>query len=234
MAFPIKHSLNVFDNGDLQVADAPVGRQLYQVKHDFEIPPKYIWRKDAEVNPLIDKHFTEMDEAWQRFFFDLHKSENHNNAFSEAEMVKKFTGSYKFDKAMTNQNGFEDPTDERANYIEGTNLSRPLPKVASIIMGGNILSGREDGEYLWVDYIDGNNSPPSILDVNRRKTPWLIQYGTIAYWTGKVGRFPDMVDEVRGIYYNTPYPVFAMKPVKISLLLLKKLPIGSLIPSPYV
>lgn len=219
--------------------------QLYFILHDDPT-----WRQDPEVHPLWDKHFVNLTEAWQRYCFELIKQENKGGVFTEQELKGIYNGMFDYHKAMSNHQGYNKEGDPRADFINGDDLNAGLPKIATLVMGGNVVAGREERAYdswipstlggqiwvggeawLWVDTMNGNDSPPSISKVNRQTHPELVQYGTIIKWDGKVIRFPDMVRVERNIYLETPYPIVALKPVKIELSKLLKLPIGSLIPN---
>ena len=135
---------------------------------------------------------------------------------------------------LSNYNGFGSPDDPRADYINGENLGYGLPKIASLITGGNILSGREESGDLVIDYLDGTKAPPSTDEINRTTAPWLIQYATVAKMNCQVIRFPYLSNAERNIYLDVPVPIIASQPIWFPLSKLVKLPLGSPIPSPYV
>ena len=217
-------TIETFSNGTIRLLTDP---QLYRVKHDFEIDG--VWRQAPETQPLQEKNFTQMSKGIQELCFRLLQEENQGR-FPDAELRSIYTGLYSYNKCFTNQKGYNKDTDPRRNYIEGEDLSAPLPQIESLVTGGNVIAGREDGAYLWVFTIDPNGD---LSLVSRARTPWLVQLATIAKMDGKVIRFPDMVDENRGIYLNTPVPIISSHPVKIELRKLVKLPPDT-ISSPYV
>lgn len=204
-------------------------RHLYQVKHDYQLP-KGVWRQFPEVFRLEPHHYTDLTEAWQLFCFDL-LIQSAGDIMTEMDIRRKFRAVYKYDLAMTNDNGFENGDDPRADFINRVDLKQELPKIATLVMGGTVLSGVIDGTDLIVDTLDGNRPPPS--GITRKTHPWLIQCGTNATLikmedgTFKVNKFTQLNGA------DVLYPIIARITVRFPLSGLVELPIGAEAPSPY-
>lgn len=193
--------------------------QLWQILHDAQLGEVRNVTDGGgapEVFPMMDKHFTKFTRAWQLFSYEL-----------MALPPKKWRSVFHWQRALANNNGFESPTDPRADYVNNMDLSSPDPKFASLLFGGNVVTGRVEAADLWVKTLDGRAPPPSVAWV-KEENPWLMQVCTnVQYGTGKVFNFPQ------GDGLPVIVPILASKPVKISLKNLKKLPLGSPIPSVY-
>lgn len=192
--------------------------QLWQVLHDAqmgEIRRPTEGKGAPEIFPLIDKHFTFFTKGWQEFSFELMGLPS-----------RRWRAVFTWQRVLTNENGFDKPGDPRADWINKLNLESPNPKYASLLFGGNVVTGRVDGDWLWVETLDGLNAPPSVAWVRER--PWLIQVCTnVQYDTGKVFNFPQ------GDGLPVIVPILASKPARFPLSGLKKLPLGSPIPKVY-
>jgi GH25 family lysozyme M1 (1,4-beta-N-acetylmuramidase) len=202
----------------LNVVPTPTTTQLWQLLHDVqlgEIRQPTEGNGAPEVFPMMDKHFTRFTREWQMFSYEL-----------MALPAKKWRAVFTWKRALANRNGFENPADPRADYVNKMDMSSDDPKFASLLFGGNVITGREDGEYLWVETLDGNLPPPSVAWAKER--PWLVQTCTnVTYSNGHVGNFPQ------GDGLPVVVPVLASKPVRITLKNLRKLPPGSPIPKVY-
>jgi len=189
---------------------------LYYVKHDYELGGVRASAPTPEVFRLEEWHFSEMIESWQWFCFTLLESN-----------VQAFNGVWNSYRAFSNDHG----VDLFRNYITGQRLDKPLPAMASLVCGGNVLAGREEGGYLIVETMDGNEPPPA--GVTRVTHPWLIQVATICTTTKlsdgtyKVTSFPQLDGR------DVLVPIVASRPVQIPLSNLVRLPQGSAMPSPY-
>lgn len=205
-------------------------RQLYRVKHDFELPdggrPHPNMPEVFRLEPHTSMKFT---EAWQRFCFKLVKDQRPD--LSDDALAQKFKTMY--DSAFMNDNRFRD---HRANFITGENLNNELPRVFDLVCGGNVLAGTEDGDDLIVETLNGREPPPS--DVSPDTHPWLFQKATIitstklqmidGMQTFKVIRFPELSPA------DSIVPIVSIGPVRYPLNKLVRLPLGSPIPSPYL
>lgn len=196
----------------------PAMPQLWQVLHDAqlgEVRQPTDGEGAPEVFPMMDKHFTRFTRAWQMLSYEL-----------MALPPKKWRAVFTWQRALTNNNGFESPNDPRADYVNRMDLTSPDPKVASLLFGGNVITGRVDGDHLWVETLNGNDPPPSVAWM--KEHPWLMQVCTnVQYESGKVFDFPQ------GDGLPVIVLILASKAVKFPLKNLKKLPLGSPIPRVY-
>lgn len=206
------------------------GRQLYRVKHDFELPDGIRQKApNPEVFRLEPHSGTPFTQEWQRFSFKWIKEQSPD--LSQSDLATKFI--HIFDAAFMNKNRFRDG---RANFITGENLDHELPRVFPLVCGGNVLAGTEDGDDLIVETMNGSEPPPS--NVSPDTHPWLFQKATIVtrikldivdgVQRFKVNRFPELSPA------DSIVPILSMTTVRYPLNKLVRLPLGSPIPSPYL
>jgi hypothetical protein len=143
--------------------------QLFRVLHDSELGD--LWRKqDPQVHPLLPNHFSFFGEGWQRLSKSL-------NPLVPAD---RWTNVYGDETWITNGQGFNNPNDSRNNYITGdTNSLWEDPRVELLTCGGNVLTGRVEGNVLVVDVLDWRDTPPDVLE------PWQLVYPTRCGLTGE-------------------------------------------------
>lgn len=206
-----------------QVVEPPVPVvQLWRVKHDRELGEVRnvtLSNGAPEVFRLEPFHFSKFTAGWQERSFEM------NNTNGLSMTPQKWTSLYSGKTVITNNQGFGQD-DDRRNYIEGTNLTAEHPKVASLLFGGNVITGRVDGVWLWVETLDASKPAPSLEYILARR--WLYSIGTNVRKDGRVGRLPQ------GEGRDVLLPIYASKPVKFPLSKLVKLPLGAVAPSPYV
>jgi hypothetical protein len=222
----LTHSLGVLSNGALQPRLEP--RQLYQVKHDYELHGDDFRARPAEVFRMEPQHYVKMSRALQEFWFSLIRGEMARVA-TEDQMKAAWRYLTDSHRAFTNGQG----PDILRDYITGERMDQPLPGISTLICGGNVLAGREDGDELVIETIDPTQPLP--FGITHNSHPWLVQWATVstkdklANGTYKVTRFA--VAKMMGC--ESPVPVIANREVRIKLAMLKKLSIGAPVPSPY-
>jgi hypothetical protein len=118
---------------------------------------------------------------------------------------------YRYDRAFTNFNGFDDPNNACADYVNRLDLGAPLPKLMkAIICSGSLYDGIVEGDklvmYPGVHAMDAA-TPVSVDELIRRR--W---YFLATSWTGKGGvHFPQGNGDVVPIPYiiraRTEYPL---------------------------
>ena len=157
----------------------PAKPQLWRVLHDVETPAGN-WRpKLPEVHSLFLNHFTPFTEGWQKLSY----------AMNPHLTKEKWTALYAYQRAFTNNNGFGNDSDPRANYIKGENLRYGDPKVEALVCGGAVLAGVAAGSNLIVETLNGRNSPPSLEWLMAR--PWLWFDAITVDGNGIPRRFPQ-------------------------------------------
>ena len=162
---------------------------LYFVNHDEEP------RKDSrpEVNRLGNYHYWKFNAAWQRYCFGLLAWSKHAEGTPEY-FIQAFNSLYAGNRAFTNFKG----VDEYANFITEERLDEELPEVATLVCGGSVLTGYEDGDNLVVETMNSEAFPPDIYDdANPQTKPWLFTCATIVTTTlvdgkPKVIPFPQL------------------------------------------
>lgn len=151
---------------------------IWRVLHDLELGE--LWRDNMpEVHPFMDSHFWEFGEAWQRFTF----------ALNPHLTPKKWTAVYGNRRFLTNNNGFYDDGDLRANYILGEDLNRPNPKCEALVCGGAVMAGTVSGSNFIPETLNGRDAPPSVewlLD-----HPWLYFHAVTVDSSGTPRMFPQ-------------------------------------------
>jgi hypothetical protein len=104
---------------------------------------------------------------------------------------KQWRSVYAYNRAFTNGNGFDEPGDPRADFVNRLDLQAPLPKLMkAIICSGSLYQGIVEGDklvmYPGVHAMDAEN-PVSLDDIIRNG--W---YFLAVSWTGKGGtHFPQ-------------------------------------------
>jgi len=100
---------------------------------------------------LKDNPDTIFDKQWQFFLYAINQGMPPN-----AIIALMGDG-----KALMNNTGIGDPNSPRANYISGTDLREPEPRLDKLrTFARNIHAGVEMGQDLLVKTFDGNNPPP--------------------------------------------------------------------------
>lgn len=216
-------SLHVAARVTLGVASEPVRRPpLWVVKSDKELGEiRNVTASNGapQIQRMEPYHMTRFTRGWQELSFEM----NNTNGLSMTS--QKWTSLYDWERVITNEQGMGKPGDPRVNYIEGTNIGAELPKVASLLFGGNVITGASDGAYLWVETLDASGPPPSLEYILARR--WLYSIGTNVSKNGSVGRLPQ------GSGRDVLLPIYASKPVKFPLSKLRRLRDDEPIPNPY-
>lgn len=199
------------------VNTAPIIPPLWKIKHDKELGEVRnvtLSNGAPEVHRLEPYHMTRFTAGWQWLSFEM----------NPGMTPQKWTSLYGGTRVITNEQGFGQE-DDRRNYIEGTNLTAEHPKVASLLFGGNVITGVVEGEWLWVDTLDASMPAPELSYILSKR--WLYSIGTNVSKNGSVGRLPQ------GSGRDVLIPIYASKPVRFPLSKLRKLRDDEEIPSPY-
>jgi len=132
----------------------------YSIEHGVGTP---------DVLPLLSMSM-EITREWQWYIRAM-------NPGMAPEQASALLGDQ---KAFTNNNGFGNPDEPRANWILGENLTAPLPKFPKVFTCGFAChTGREEGDELVVTTFNGNNPPPDINLINPGSHPWLFFHATV-------------------------------------------------------
>lgn len=199
-------------------------RVFGQVKHDREmgaVREEVILRGKTlpEVfQPLSDHNpFTPLTRSWQRLWKDI------NPQITNLEWRQLLF----WQRAFTNNNGFEKPGDPRRDYINNKNLTADLPKIECLLCGGALVSIVGEtvfrGEEVYeLEVMNGRFGAPPLQDV--LKMPWLFYEAVSVSVTGIVRSFS-----------LTPYPEYVPfvslgVPVYMPKKNIKLLPEGAEIP----
>lgn len=192
----------------LSVAKPP----MWRVLHDIELPGgvrDVVKQRNVplpEVQPLFPRGSYPLNEKWQRMFKDL----------NPALPPMKWRALLGWTVAFTNENGYDEPGDPRADYINGQGIDKPLPRLWSLLCGGATITGRVEGAWFYIDTLDGWADPPP--------AQWVLDHPE--YWfravsvnpKGEINNLPqgggDLVKRV---------PIVSRYPVKIEMSKLVKL-----------
>lgn len=210
--FPNNYLADYFDfNGQKYVVD----EDLYRVNHDSTL-----WRPNLpEVFPFEPNHFTRFTRGYQL----LEKSLN------TLMTGGKWRSLHADDTAFNNGQGYDKSGDPRCDWVNLRDLTRPEPRQEALVCGGAVLKKRFiDNEYLYPEYIDGNQPPPTLSWLLKR--PWLYFDAVTVDGTANgiaIRRFPQ--GDGRRVFVL----LLASKPIKIPLAQVTKLSRKIEIPSPY-
>lgn len=179
----------------------PSRPRLWRVKHDAELGA--LWRSRVpEVFRLSPGHSIPLNRAWQEFTFDLNQP---------GLTPSKWRVLYGYYTAFTNKGAGYDWNNNvppKQDWINMRDLmADDLPSFDQPrICGGAVVTGRVDGELLWLSYLDANLPPPRVEDVK----PWHKFCATTVTADG-IGRFPQ-----RG-GMDVWIPLIAREPVYLPL-----------------
>ena len=119
---------------------ATPARHFWRVKHDKELP-QGIWRAGLpSVHPILPNHHSPFQKWAQLVSFEL-------NPWLDEELWTKF---YHYRYAFTNDNGYGDDSDPRANFVTGEDTTAPLPRVEALVTGGSMIEGERLGDWVKV------------------------------------------------------------------------------------
>lgn len=134
---------------------------VWRVLHELELPPARRITPDnrPEVRAMFPNSMCAFPASWQRLSY---------NANLPWLSRTKWTVFYSNNLWITNDQGFNEPGDPRANYILNTNLDKELPRVENLTCGGNLVTGYVEGPNLVVSTLNVNDPLPSVT--------WLLQH----------------------------------------------------------
>jgi lysozyme len=189
--------------------------QLWRVKHDVEMGE--LWRTNLpEVFRLEPLHSIPLNREWQLF----------TKALNPTMEPKKWRALFAYSRAFTNNGaGYDRPGDSpKADFVNGRDIkSIRMPAFDQPrICGGALVTGRVEGNRLWLSYIDASKSPPDIADVRL----WQ-KFCALNVTANGISKFPQ------GGGADVWIPLIARIPVSISLSKLEKLDMSKPLPDPY-
>jgi hypothetical protein len=180
------HNLSVMSDGSVHVVGESVPR-LVRVLHELELPEarRITPSNRPEVRQMFPVHFVPFTRAWQMKSYEMNRP---------WLTPTKWTVVYANNLWITNDQGFNEPGDPRANYVTGTNLDQEDPRVECLTCGGNLLrvlgevraktnAGLE--ECYIIQTLDYRNPPPAILP------RWLTTIAVSMDSNGTPRRFPQ-------------------------------------------
>lgn len=191
------------------VNTAPVFPPSWLVTHDNPVRAIVLARGVPlpEINPLLPNGFFPLDEAWQWLWKDI------NPELSPRD----WRALLQYQRAFTNQNGFDKPGDPRRDYINGRDLEAvddqgnpAYPKMELLLCGGAVVTGRAEGEWLWVDVLDGNQPPPSAA--------WVLAHPEFSFRAVSInprGEINNLTQGGQGLAKRVP--IVSKYPVKFAL-----------------
>lgn len=224
-----------------------VTKYRYRVLQDFEIP---LYNRPAGVGnwPMVfrleEHHYTLLNSAWQRYWYGLNTS---TNPIKDRQAFLAYTET---SKAVTNGRGIMsinkttgEATQIGRDYIHGTGVGLPLPAIATLIFGRNVLCGEEtvlttrQGALLAgtrVLKVETMRVPDSRVTYDSH--PHLVHKANIITNASgpdgypKVNPFPER-GERQG--FSVYIPVVSSRQVYYPLDRLEKLPMSAPLPNPY-
>jgi len=191
-------------------------KQYWRVNHDTTL-----WRPNLpEVFPFEPNSFAFLTRGYQFLSKEINPTMTN----------QKWRSLYANDTAFTNGQGFNKFGDPRADFVNGLNLTSPLPKQEALVCGGAILLEKKvENGYLYPYYIDATKPVPSKEYV--LANPHLY-FDAVTVDGGAGGsiiirRFPQGDGERVKVLF------LAKEEIRIPLNKLTKLPLNSVFPSPY-
>lgn len=133
---------------NINLINSQVGKNLWRVRHDAELP-RGIWRVGMpEVHPLFPNHHSPFQKWAQLVSFEM------NPWF---RMLKdRWRDVYHYGYAYTNNQGFGIPNDPRADYVNMRDILKELPRVEALVNAGSLIEGERNGDWVKVKTLDFN------------------------------------------------------------------------------
>jgi hypothetical protein len=228
----------------------PIEQQLYFVLHDIQMGSIRTCAPCPEVfnlgEPLDnnDSYKFFLTREWQDFLFALFVKVAYNKKRSQLTeeefeyLAQKWTNLMASNKAFTNGNG----SWTRRNYILNTNIGEPDMAYDKIrTSGGASITGKEEENILHqkilrVNAFDGRLPPPHIDSIDPY-TDTRVFFCTNIEADGTVSRFPQLSGvgaPTPLLSHDVPLAIISENPIFYPMSKLKKLPLGSNKPSPYI
>lgn len=192
----LSRKFHVYSDGSIrhEAVTTPAGalpsdKTFMRVLHELELAaslPHTTPPGRPEVRALFPNHFVPFGQDWQRLSYALNPYCTPSN----------WTAIYHNNLWISNNNGFGEDSDRRANYILNKDLSYPPPGVEDLTCGGNLLS--VIGEKLEktnlglepcyiVETLDVRQPAPAPAWLEAR--PWLITHAVNMGMDGTPRRF---------------------------------------------
>lgn len=169
----------VYDDGS--ISDKYIGyRCLHMAEGGLDNPSGMpVVRPSYNAPPIL---FT---KEMQRLSYEM-------NSYNPYFTKDKWRKVYAFSTAFTNENGFDEPNDPRADFVNNVDLTSPLPKLMkAIVCGGMFIRGSVENKLLvckpGVSGIDVSKPLPSIAEVFARNWYFAATTGGL----GGVYNFPQ-------------------------------------------
>jgi hypothetical protein len=192
----------------------PVRPPLWRVLHDREMGD--LWRSYVpEVYRLSPWHAIPLNRAWQEFTYSLNQP---------GLTPEKWRVLYDFRRAFTNNgagydwNSNNPPKQDWIN-MRDTTATDTVRFDGPRICGGAVVTGRVDGDWLWLDYLDTTKPPPA--DVK----PW-HKFCALNVRPDGISKFPQRAG------MDVWIPLIAKQPIRYPLAKLVKWE-GEEMPNPY-
>jgi len=223
-------------------------RQYFYIYQDDEMPPGVYTRPTPGNAPCVfrleEHHFTRLDRAWQEYWFSLNRGPHLR---TDWEAWISYTGN---NRAVTNDHGIYDfmPTtggriQVGKDYIGMSGMDLPDPAIATLIFGRNVLCGREMvltdrvgplAEGTWVLEVETMRAPD--MSITHQTHPHLVHIMNVIMADALVNglRQVNPFHELGGRQGQPVYmPVISSRQMYYPLDRLRKLPLGSELPSVY-
>jgi hypothetical protein len=209
-------------------------RQYYRILNDWEWEGGGV-RAAVPCPGIVNfqqLQHNDLDEAWQRFWFGLNQSGDHDK---DVKGWNNYANSQAF---LTDGYG----VDTCRNYIEEADMSLPLPKIETKGCIGNVVCSVGEPVKLWqgwmwvqIETMEITNPPP--VGITYKSHPHLIHHANnlTGREDGRGGYIVNPFTHLGGRNTGIPilFPLTSKGPVYYPLHLLEKLPLGDPLPSPY-
>lgn len=210
------------------------------VEHPIERPPLYLilpdwylpdgFPRNPKNAPQVHYlgHYSKLTKPWQEFWWNLNRPVGFTDAQTKLAF-KKYTGNKAF---ITDYKGSE----QNADYINRTNLQAGPMEIKSLFCGLNVVTGTDDGEWLYPAALNATESPP--VGTSYETHPWYIHHANIISndlpdGTRRVNPFLNFGGRDTGIGVLYPFMKMPNKFIRYPTAWVRRLEADEPIPSPY-
>lgn len=215
----------------------PTGERppLYFILPDYEINFPRSPRNAPQVHYL--DHYTKLTKEWQFAWWGWNRPAGYSDAETKRQF-KKYTANNAF---ITDYKG----SDTHADYVNKSNLDRPPMEIKALFCGMNVVTGADDGEWLYPEYMDAFRDPYKeyngvrYADFTSESHPWFIHQANVIgndipnTNTRRVNPFVNFDGRNTGIPVYFPFMGNKQKFTRYPLAWVRKLGADEPIPSPY-
>jgi hypothetical protein len=183
-----------------QARTLPADMHFVRVLHELELAanlPHTTPPGRPEVRALFPNHYVKFGKFWQWLSEDMNPYCSPGN----------WTAIYHNNLWITNDQGYGEASDPRANFVTGEDMTAELPRVEALTCGGNVLRvlGETAAGYV-IETLDWTAPAPSLEWIEAR--PWLVTTAVNMGRDGTPRRF-EMGSQPNGFIPGVRHPLLA-------------------------